>query len=84
MPTFEESYAVEPLEGQERTLDWDLAKGMTAAEEVPISEETRLSESSVSLQQEIGNETEEVEAETLMDGSEVFVTSSSRSRITKA
>lgn len=73
VPTFEESHAVEPLVGQERTLDWDLAKGMTAAEEVPISEETRPSESSVSLQQEIGNETEEVEAETLMDGSEVFL-----------
>lgn len=73
VPTFEESHAVEPLVGQERTLDWDLAKGMTVAEEVPISEETRPSESSVSLQQEIGNETEEVEAETLMDGSEVFL-----------
>lgn len=73
VPTFEESHAVEPLVGQERTLDWDLAKGMTAAEEVPISEGTRPSESSVSLQQEIGNETEEVEAETLMDGSAVFL-----------
>ena len=73
VPTFEESHAVEPLVGQERTLDWDLAKGMTAAEEVTISEEPRPSESSVSLQQEIGNETEEVEAETLMDGSEVFL-----------
>lgn len=62
VPTFEESHAVEPLVGQERTLDRDLAKGMTAAEEVSISEETRPSESSVSLQQEIGNETEEVEA----------------------
>lgn len=73
VPTFEESHAVEPLVGQERTLDWDLAKGMTAAEEVTISEEPRPSESSVSLQQEIGNETEEVEAETLMDGSAVFL-----------
>jgi DNA segregation ATPase FtsK/SpoIIIE, S-DNA-T family len=73
VPTFEESHAVEPLVGQERTLDWDLAKGMTAAEEVSISEETRPSKSSVSLQQEIGNETEEVEAETLMDGSAVFL-----------
>lgn len=73
VPTFEESHAVEPLVGQERTLDWDLAKGMTAAEEVTISEERRPSESSVSLQQEIGNETEEVEAETLMDGSAVFL-----------
>ncbi|MDI3094970.1 DNA translocase FtsK [Priestia megaterium] len=73
VPTFEESHAVEPLVGQERTLDWDLAKGMTAAEEVSISEETRPSESSVSLQQEIGNETEEVEAEMLMDGSAVFL-----------
>lgn len=73
VPTFEESHAVEPLVGQERTLDWDLAKGMTAAEEVTISEEPRPSESSVSLQQETGNETEEVEAETLMDGSAVFL-----------
>ncbi|MGI8370702.1 DNA translocase FtsK [Priestia megaterium] len=73
VPTFEESHAVEPLVGQERTLDWDLAKGMTAAEEVTISEEPRPSESSVSLQQEIGNETEEVEAGTLMDGSAVFL-----------
>lgn len=72
--TFEESHAVEPLVEQERTLSWDLAKkGMTTAEEVPISEETRPSESSVSLQQEIGNETEEVETETLMDGSAVFL-----------
>jgi DNA segregation ATPase FtsK/SpoIIIE, S-DNA-T family len=69
--TFEESHAVEPLVGQESTLDWDLAKGMTAPEEVPISEETRPSEPSVSLQQEIGNETEEVE--TLMDGSAGFL-----------
>ncbi|MEB2273523.1 cell division protein FtsK [Bacillus sp. ILBB4] len=73
VPTFEESHAVEPLVGQERTLDWDLAKGMTAAEEVTISEEPRPSESSVSLQQEIGNETEEVEAETLMNESAVFL-----------
>ncbi|PNE06011.1 DNA translocase FtsK [Priestia megaterium] len=73
VPAFEESHTVEPLVGQERTLDWDLAKGMTAAEEVTISEEPRPSESSVSLQQEIGNETEEVEAETLMDGSAVFL-----------
>ncbi|MFE4119698.1 DNA translocase FtsK [Priestia sp. YIM B13486] len=71
VPTFEESHAVEPLVGQESTLDWDLAKGMTAPEEVPTLEETRPSEPSVSLQQEIGNETEEVE--TLMDGSEVFL-----------
>ncbi|MED4240182.1 DNA translocase FtsK [Priestia megaterium] len=73
VPTFEESHAVEPLVGQERTLDWDLAKGMTAAEEVTILEEPCPSESSVSLQQEIENETEEVEAETLMDGSAVFL-----------
>ncbi|MDW4506838.1 DNA translocase FtsK [Priestia megaterium] len=71
VPTFEESHAVEPLVGQESTLDWDLAKGMTAPEEVPTSEERSPSEPSVSLQQEIGNETEEVE--TLMDGSEVFL-----------
>ncbi|MEK1828371.1 hypothetical protein AAAC51_02805 [Priestia megaterium] len=71
MPTFEESHAVEPLVGQESTLDWDLAKDMTAPQEVPISEETRPSEPSVSLQQEIGNETEEVE--TLMDGSAGFL-----------
>jgi S-DNA-T family DNA segregation ATPase FtsK/SpoIIIE len=73
VPTFEESHAVEPLVGQERTLDWDLAKGMTAAEEVTILEEPCPSESSVSLQQEIENEAEEVEAETLMDGSAVFL-----------
>ncbi|MGG1367730.1 DNA translocase FtsK [Priestia megaterium] len=71
VPTFEESHAVEPLVGQESTLDWDLAKDMTAPQEVPISEETRPSEPSVSLQQEIGNETEEVE--TLMDGSAGFL-----------
>jgi S-DNA-T family DNA segregation ATPase FtsK/SpoIIIE len=72
-PTFEESHAGEPLAGQEKTIEWDLVKGMTAAEEVPISEEAGPSESSVTLQQEIGNEAEEVEAETLMDGSAVFL-----------
>ncbi|MDY0939483.1 DNA translocase FtsK [Priestia megaterium] len=68
-PAFEESHAVEPLVGQEKTLDWDLVEDTAVAEEVPISEEIRLSESSASLQQETGNEAEEVEAETLMDGS---------------
>lgn len=72
-PTFEESHAGEPLAGQEKTIEWDLVKGMTAAEEVPTSEEAGPSESSVTLQQEIGNEAEEVEAETLMDGSAVFL-----------
>ncbi len=66
--TFEESRAVEPLVAQEKTLNWDLAEQLKVAEEVPISEETPPFESSISFQQEMGNEAEEVEAETLTDG----------------
>nr|WP_280157261.1 hypothetical protein [Priestia aryabhattai]MDH3112232.1 hypothetical protein [Priestia aryabhattai]MDH3130937.1 hypothetical protein [Priestia aryabhattai] len=68
-PTFEESHAVKPLAAKEKAPDWDLAEETAVAEEASISKETPPFESSVSFQQETGNEAEEVEAETLMDES---------------
>ncbi|SDC56624.1 DNA translocase FtsK [Priestia aryabhattai B8W22] len=75
-PTFEESHAVEPLVAKEKAPDWDLAEETAVAEEASISKETPPFESSVSFQQEIGNEAEEVKAETLMEESPALLQAS--------
>lgn len=69
-PAFEESHAVEPLVGQGKNLDWDLADESKAANDALISEGIRSFESSVSLQSETSTEAEEMEAETLRGGGE--------------
>ena len=50
-----------------------MAEETAVAEEAPISKETPPFESSVSFQQEIGNEAEEAGAETLMEESPAFL-----------
>ncbi len=72
-PVFEESHAVEPLVGQRKNLDWDLAEESKASNEAPISEGIRSFESSVSLQSETSSEAEKMEAETLRGGGEALL-----------
>ncbi len=73
VPAFEESHAVEPLVGQGKNIDWDLAEESKAANEAPISEEIRSFESSVSLQPELSSEAEEMEVETLRGEGEALL-----------
>ncbi|TPF15406.1 DNA translocase FtsK [Priestia megaterium] len=73
VPAFEESHAVEPLVGQGKNIDWDLAEESEAANEAPISEEIRSFESSVSLQPELSSEAEEMEVETLRGEGEALL-----------
>lgn len=72
-PAFEESHAVEPLLGQGKNLDWDLADESKAANDALISEGIRSFESSVSLQSETSTEAEEMEAETLRGEGEALL-----------
>lgn len=73
VPAFEESHAVEPLVGQGKNIDWELAEESKAANEAPISEEIRSFESSVSLQPELSSEAEEMEVETLRGEGEALL-----------
>ncbi|MBU8850418.1 cell division protein FtsK [Priestia megaterium] len=73
VPAFEESHAVEPLVGQGKNIDWDLAEESKAANEPPISEGIRSFESSVSLQPELSSEAEEMEVETLRGEGEALL-----------
>ncbi|WKU24184.1 DNA translocase FtsK [Priestia megaterium] len=73
VPAFEESHAVEPLVGQGKNIDWDLAEESKAANEAPILEEIRSFESSVSLQPELSSEAEEMEVETLRGEGEALL-----------